>query len=99
MVFCVFSLPIFKFCQVVQSNLYSAKTAVNGFFEIYRSVLPVFLFFSVCFFPFIFTLLFPALYNDLRVETTLNLVTLFFQETGDKTKKNSVHYGVMMHVQ
>ena len=25
------SVPFFKFCRVVQSNLYSAKTAANGF--------------------------------------------------------------------
>ena len=36
----------------------------------------------------------PALYNDLYVKTTLNLVTLVFQETGDKTKKTSVHCGL-----
>ena len=46
-----------------------------------------FFFFFSLFFTFIFTLLFPALYNDLCVKTTLNLVTLVFQETGDKTKK------------
>ena len=36
-------------------------------FEIHRSALPVFLFFQSVF-SFIFTLLFPALYNDLCVK-------------------------------
>ena len=49
-VFCVFSLPIFKFCRVVQSNLYSAKTAANGFLKFIVLRCPFF-FFSVCFFP------------------------------------------------
>ena len=49
-VFCVFLLPIFKFCCVVQSNLYSAKTAANGFLKFIVLLCP-FCFFSVCFFP------------------------------------------------
>ena len=83
-VFCVFSQPIFKFCRVVQSNLYSAKTAANDVLKFIVLRCP---FFFSLFFSFIFTLLFPALSNDLCVKTTLNLVTLVFQETGDKTKK------------
>ena len=81
-----------------KSNLYSARTAAYRFLKLVVLLCSFFFFFGV-FFPFIFTLLFPALYNDLCVKTTLNLVTLVFQETGDKTKKNSVHCGVIMYVQ
>ena len=97
-VFCVFSLPIFQFCRVVQSNLYSAKTAANGFFKFIVLLCPFF-FFSVCFSPFIFMVFSPALYNDLYVKTTLNLVTLVFQETGDKTKKTACIVVYIMHAQ
>ena len=45
---------------------------------------PFFLLFSICFFSFVFTLFFLALYNNLCVKTTLNLITLVSQETGDK---------------
>ena len=77
------------FCQVVQSNFYSAKTATNVLFEFYRFALPVFLLFSICFFSFTFTLFFPALCNNLCTKTTLNVVTLVShsQETGDKNKR------------
>ena len=67
-------------------------------FEFYRSALLVFLF-LVCFFLLHFHALVSALYNDLCIKTTLNLVTLVFQETGDETKKTSVHCGVIMHAQ
>ena len=65
-------------------------------FEFYRFALPVFVFFSLFFLLHFHA---PALYNDLCVKTTLNLVTLVFQETGDKTKKPSVNCGVIMHAQ
>ena len=77
------------FLRVLSSSLIKFVLSENScewFFEIYRSALPVFLFFSL-FFLFILTLLLPALYNDFCVKTTLDLVTLVFQETGDKTKK------------
>ena len=79
-------LCFLEFCRVVQSNLYSAKTAANGSLKFIVLRCPFFFFFSL-FFSFIFTLLFPALSNDLCVKTTLNLVTLVFQETEDKPKK------------
>ena len=70
------------------------------FFQFYRFALPVFLLFSICFFSFIFTLFFPALYNNLCTKTTLNVVTLVShsQETGDK-KTACTHCGVIMHTQ
>ena len=71
----------------VQSNSYSAKIATNVLFEFYRFALPVFLLFSICFFSFTFALFFPALYNNLCTKTTLNVVTLLSQETGDKNKR------------
>ena len=46
-----------------------------------------FSFVSNLFSPFIFTLFFPAfIYNNLCIKTTLHLVTLVSQKTGDKTK-------------
>ena len=87
MFFFVFSRSLFKFSRVVQSNSYLAKTATNVFFEFYRFALPVFFLFSICFqFSFIFTLFFPALYNNLCTKTTLNVVTLVShsRETEDK---------------
>ena len=53
-------------------------------FFLIRFALPVF--FSICFFSFIFTLFFPALYNNWCTKTTLNVVILVShpQETGDK---------------
>ena len=64
----------------------SENSSESVVFEFYLSALPVFLFIQSVFFSFVFTLLFPALYNDLCVKTTLNSVTLVFQETKDKTK-------------
>ena len=88
-IFCIFSLPFFKFCLVIQSNSYYAKAATNVLFEFYRFALPVFLLLSICFFSFTFTLFFPALYNNLCTKATLNVVTLVShsQETGDENKR------------
>ena len=56
------------------------------FFFLIRFALPVFFLFSICFFFFIFTLFFPALYNNWCTKATLNVVILVShsQETGDK---------------
>ena len=91
-------MPFFKFCQVVQSNSYSAKTATNVLFEFYRFALPVFSFVFNLFFLLYFHAVFPALYNNWCTKTTLNVVTLVShaQKTGDK---KSVHCGVIMHDQ
>ena len=35
-------------------------------------------------------LFFPVLYNNLCVKTTLNLITLVSQETGDKKKQRAL---------
>ena len=51
------------------------------------------------FFSFIFTLFFPALYNNLYTKTTLNVVTLVSHSQETEDKKNSVHCGVIMHAQ
>ena len=55
-------------------------------FFLIRFALPVFFLFSICFFSFILTLFFHALYNNLCTKTTLNVVILVShsQETGDK---------------
>ena len=51
-------------------------------------------FFSICFFFFIFTLSFPALYNNWCTKTTLNVAILV-----SHSQENSVHCGVTMHAQ
>ena len=58
-------------------------------FFLIRFALPVFFCFPICFFSFIFTLFFHALYNNLCTKTTLNVVILVShsQETGDKKQR------------
>ena len=97
-VFCVFSLPFLSFVKSF-NQIRTQQKQLRMFFEFYCSALPVFLLFPICFFSYIFTLFFAALYNNLCIKTKLNLVTLVSQETGDKTKKYSVHCGVILHAQ
>ena len=89
MVFCTFSLPFLSFVKSF-NQIRTQRKQLRMFFGFYRSALPVFLLFSICFFSFILTLFFPALYNNLCVKTTLNLVTLVSQETGDKKKQRAL---------
>ena len=60
------------------------------FFEFYRSALPVFSFIFNLFFLLHFYAVFPCMYNNMCVKTTLNLITLVSQETGDKKKQRAL---------
>ena len=82
-VFCVFSL---RFSGFVESfnQIRTQRKQLRMFFEFYRSALPVFLLFSICFFLLHFHAVFPALYNNLCKKATLNLVTLVSTKTGDQ---------------
>ena len=93
-VFCLFSQPLF--CQVVQSNSHSAKTATNVFLKFIVLLCPFFFCFQSVFSPLFSRCFFPALYNNLYTKNTLNVVTCV-PLPGNRRQKNSVHCGVIIH--
>ena len=84
--FFVFSLCLFKFSRVVQSNSSLAKTATNAFLNFIVLLCP-FSFCSQSVFPLYFHAVFPALYNNLCTKTTLNVVTLVSHSRKQETKR------------
>ena len=100
-VFCVFSLPFLSLSSRSIKFVLSENTFVlRVLFNFIVLLCPFFLCFRwICFFSFIFMPFIPALYYYFCIKTTLNLLTLVSQETGDKTKKTQLHCGVIMHTQ
>ena len=89
-VFCVFSLSFLSFVKSF-NQIPTQRKQLRMFFFNFIVLLCLFFFcFQSVFFSFIFTLFFPALYNNLYTKTTLNVVTLgHSQETGDKKWKKT----------
>ena len=83
-VFCVFSLPFLSFVESFNRIRTQRKQLRVLFFNFIVLLCPFFICFQSVLFPSFSRRLFSALYHNLCIKSTLNLVTLVSQETGDK---------------